>query len=175
MKSKEKILLIPKNILEKDLPHTEDKLFIDEITIANGILRGFLTVRNEHCRNHKIGEKLIMRGVDFGEMAFQLLAGGIIHLPEYSYLKGRVGMARGISMTFSKPAYPGTHIIMEMIISEIIVKPGNAKKTNMIKGGRTIARGVDDAIKATIDYIKLAILKPNLIEAPNDLMEEHND
>lgn len=173
MEPKEEILLITLEKIQKILPHEGDKLLLDEVIVdtEKGLIAGYLAVREEHCRNHNIGGKPVLRGVDLGEMAFQLLASGIIHLTEYSYLIGRTGMARGINMTFSRPSYPGAHIIMEIKITDILVKPGNAKKTNMIVGEKAIAKGTDGKIKAIITDIKLAILLPEITPVPTQVAE----
>lgn len=158
-------IIVPLKEIKKILPHRGDKLLLDAVAIEDDMLIGHLIVRKETCKNHKIRGQLVMRGVDFGDMAFQLLAVGVSNLPQYSYLKGRDGMGRSFGkIVFKNPAYPVSRVRMEIKRSEITVIPGSPDKENMIVGKQAVVIGSDEKKIGIFNDIRLAVLKNELQE-----------
>lgn len=99
--------------------HGESKRFLDKVTITSNKIIGEVTVRPEHCRDHEIDGQPVFRGVDYAEMAAQLLGIWVAQqVIQHPILKEKIPPLRKSNFMVIAPCFPGDLLRMEMDIIE---------------------------------------------------------
>ncbi len=101
------------------LPHRGGKLFLDKVTITAKKITGEYLVTEEACRGHKIGGQLMFKGVDYPEMAAQLLGVWLSQQADpHPILDGKLAFFRKASFKCVGLAVPGDLLRVEMPVIE---------------------------------------------------------
>lgn len=154
-------IIIEKEEIQSILPHRGRALMLDRVVITGSKLQGELTVREEHCSGHEIGGRPILPGVDFPEMAAQLLG---IWVAQYAInseaeLDGKIAPLRQASFKTFRPVRPGDLVVIETPIIEMIEKEREAGESGgdesprieMVgRPGRLIQKAVGENFVATV-------------------------
>ena len=119
-----KFLKREKRIIEKEeimsiLPHRKGKLFLDRVTITPKKIIGEFLVTPEACEGHEIGGQLLFRGVDYPEMAAQLLGIWLAQqAAQHPNLNGKLAYLRKASFKCIGPSIPGDLLKVEIAVAE---------------------------------------------------------
>lgn len=111
--------IIDEEKIKSILPHGDSKRFLDRVTITAKKIIGEVTVRPEHCQGHEIGGQPLLRGVDYPEMAAQLLGIWVAQQAiQRPVLNGKLASLRKASFKCIAPCLPGDLLRAEMPIIE---------------------------------------------------------
>ena len=95
----------------------------------------------EVCEGHKIGGQLIFRGVDYSEMAAQLLGVWLAQeIDHYPSLNGKIVSFKKSSFHSMNPVFPGDLLRVEILVKEHDEKTGeegNPRIEIVGRGGMT--------------------------------------
>lgn len=117
-----KFLTREKKIIDKEevmsiLPHRGRFLFLDRVIITAEKIIGEFTVTEEVC--HEIWGKLVFRGVDYLEMAAQLLGIWLAQqATQHPNLNRKLVYLRKASFKCINPAFPGDLLRIEIFVRE---------------------------------------------------------
>jgi len=156
--------------IERIISYPPDIIFLDKVlkTSKDEYVGEFL-VTERACGGgmHKIGEKLVFRGVDLPEMAAQLLGvlWGAQHL---DFVKDKVLVYRTIKgMYFEKPIFVNDLLKIKINSEDIgrIKMLGGPEKEKIIVplSGKKFLFTVGKEKKATIEQIRLVIGSPKIL------------
>ncbi len=169
-----KEVVIEKEEIMQILPHRGRMLLLDRVVITEDKIFGEFTVTEEVCEGHKVWDnRLVLRGVELPEMAFQLLGVFVAKdteivasvLPKDSgaevvpTIVDKICVARECQRAvFSSPIFPGDKVVAEMGVGvevdaygpmiriesgKIVFKVGNQKKGTVF----SVALAIFDAPK----------------------------
>ena len=101
------------------LPHTGRMLLLDRAIFTRKKIIGELLMRPEICAGHEIGGKPIIRGVEFGDMAAQLVGLWLVQqTDEYPKLNGKLAPFREVHIKSLGPVFPGDFVTLEIPVRE---------------------------------------------------------
>lgn len=172
LEKKEGGIIIDKEEIMSILPHRGDKLLLDKVTITTDKVIGEFKVTEEVCRGHEIGGQPLFRGVDYPEMAAQILGIWVAQqATQHPYLHGKIAPLRKASFMSITSSFPGDLLRIEMPIKELEGekeegspriervgredRPSGQQRYQAI--GLNISVWVDDMKKAIVYFVELNI------------------
>lgn len=107
-------LIMEKELLLRILPHRGRMLLLDRVVVTTQKVMGFFQVTQDVCEGHAIGGQAVFRGVEFAEMANQLLGVWFASQNPEFIGSGRVLFAREGAYKASGFVQPGDLVVMEV-------------------------------------------------------------
>ena len=132
------------------LPHRGDKLLLDSVVGSSDGVVGYLTVRNDHCEGHVIGNEPIFRGVDVLEMAAQLL--GMYTFIVFPDLRGKMCILKSGCLE-SAPFSATIGDKISIVLDRDSVKKHTVRDTEIISVESLYARRSDQRVVGRVSVV----------------------
>jgi len=170
---KDKIVLEKKEI-EKILPHRGKMLLLDKVEITKKEITGEFLITIEVCEGHAINGKEVFRGVDYLEMAAQLLG---IWLSQQIAEENKMASLRKSSFKCFSFSQPGDLLKIKMPIKQDLEdKDKITPRLETLSTNRNPDRIIQQAIaldvsvsvgkdkKAEINFVELSVFNKSLAD-----------
>lgn len=133
----EEKIIINEEQVKLILFHGDSKRFLDRVIITSKKIIGEVTIRPDHCKDHEIGGQPVFRGVDYQEMAAQLLGIWVAQQTiQHVDLNGKIAPLRKASFMSIAFSFPGDLLRMEMPIIEPKEEEGEEGSPRIERVGR---------------------------------------